>query len=415
MYIKRLAYIVLGIILSVSASFAAGTTSPFSRYGYGEFQNPVSGALLSMGGVGYGMRTNKVINPSNPASYSSIDSLTFMMDLGLSGVIDGSKTNAGRNTQFAGNIDYVAFQMPLAEWAAISFGVNPLTIVGYEYKFTDVQPSYDYEDSLQVSQYFYGKGGITQVYLGLSFDICDRVAIGVNGRYLFGNIFQYREVAFPEETLFNPTVYQNALYVNAWQCDFGIQYHQPIGADDKLVIGGTYSMKLPMNNTTEVTSTTNITDQDKTAYEFEYPQTVGAGVSYLWNNKLLIGADVTWMELSKVKYYSKENAFTDRFVYALGAEYVHNPMSKSYVEQMRFRLGANFSNSYAKVNGSDYNKWAITCGIGFPLPNTKTTLNLHLEYGQQGSMKNIGLVEQYGKIGIGVSLNERWFVKRRFN
>lgn len=415
MYIKRLAYIVLGIILSVSASFAAGTTSAFSRYGYGEFQNPVSGALLSMGGVGYGMRTNKVINPSNPASYSSIDSLTFMMDLGLSGVIDGSKTNSGRNTQFAGNIDYVAFQMPLAEWAAISFGVNPLTIVGYEYKFTDVQPSYDYEDSLQVSQYFYGKGGITQVYLGLSFDICDRVAIGVNGRYLFGNIFQYREVAFPEETLFNSTVYQNALYVNAWQCDFGIQYHQPIGADDKLVIGGTYSMKLPMNNTTEVTSTTNITDQDKTAYEFEYPQTVGAGVSYLWNNKLLIGADVTWMELSKVKYYSKENAFTDRFVYALGAEYVHNPMSKSYVEQMRFRLGANFSNSYAKVNGSDYNKWAITCGIGFPLPNTKTTLNLHLEYGQQGSMKNIGLVEQYGKIGIGVSLNERWFVKRRFN
>ena len=129
MYIKRLAYIVLGIILSVSASFAAGTTSAFSRYGYGEFQNPVSGALLSMGGVGYGMRTNKVINPSNPASYSSIDSLTFMMDLGLSGVIDGAKTNAGRNTQFAGNIDYVAFQMPLAEWAAISFGVNPLTIV----------------------------------------------------------------------------------------------------------------------------------------------------------------------------------------------------------------------------------------------------------------------------------------------
>ena len=415
MYFKRLAYIVLGLVLSVSAAFAGGTASPFSRYGYCVCQNPVSGALLSMGGVGYGMRTNKVINPSNPASYSSIDSLTFMMDLGLSGVIDGSKTNAGRNTQFAGNIDYVSFQMPLANWAAISFGVNPLTIVGYEYKFTDTQPSYDYEDSLKVSQYFYGKGGITQVYLGLSFDICDRVAVGVNGRYLFGNIFHFREVTFPEETLFNPTVYQNSIYVSAWQCDFGIQYHQPIGKDDQLVIGGTYSMKLPMKNTTEIISTTNVTDEDKTSYEFEYPQTAGAGISYLWDNRLLIGADVTWMELSKVKYYSKENVFTDRFVYALGVEYVHDINSKSYVELMRFRLGANYSNSYAKVNGSDYNKWAITCGIGFPLPNTKTTLNLHLEYGQQGSVKTLGLVEQYGKIGIGVSLNERWFVKRRFN
>lgn len=415
MYFKRLAYIILGVLLSVSASFAAGTASPFSRYGYGEFQNPVSGALLSMGGIGYGMRTNKVINPSNPASYTSIDSLTFMMDLGVSGVIDGSKTAAGRNTQFAGNLDYVAFQMPLAKWAAISFGVNPLTVVGYEYKFTDTQPSYNYEDSLNVSQYFYGKGGITQVYLGLSFDICDRVAIGVNGRYLFGNIMHYREVTFPDEALFNMTQYQNAVYVSAWECDFGIQYHQPIGEDDMLVLGGTYTMKLPMKNSTEITSVTNIEDFDGKSYEFDYPQTVGAGVSYLWNNRLLIGADVTWMELSKVKYYSQENVFTDRFVYALGAEYVHNPLSKNYVELMRFRLGANYSNSYVKVNGSDYNKWAITCGIGFPLPNTKTTLNLHFEYGQQGSVKNIGLVEQYGKIGIGVSLNERWFVKRRFN
>jgi long-subunit fatty acid transport protein len=174
-------------------------------------------------------------------------------------------------------------------------------------------------------------------------------------------------------------------------------------------------MKLPMNNTTEITSTTNVVDVDKSKYEFDYPQTVGAGLSYLWNNRLLIGADVTWMELSKVKYYSKENVFSDRFVYALGVEYLHNPESKKYVELMRFRLGANYSNSYAKVNGQDYNKWAITCGIGFPLPNTKTTLNLHFEYGQQGSLKNIGLVEQYGKIGIGVSLNERWFVKRKFN
>lgn len=415
MFIKRFIYIVLSVILSFSTTWAADTASPFSRYGYGEFQNPVSGALLSMGGLGYGMRTNRVINPSNPASYTSIDSLTFMMDFGVSGVIDGCLTDAGRNTQFAGNIDYVSFQVPLADWAAISFGLNPLTVVGYKYLFTDTQDSYAYETPLEVKQSFSGDGGVTQVYLGLSFDIFDRLAVGVNGKHVFGKIVHNRSVEFPNSALFNSTTYSNSIYVSAWECDFGIQYHQPIGKDDQLVIGGTYTMKLPMNNTTEITSTTNVVDVDKSKYEFDYPQTVGAGLSYLWNNRLLIGADVTWMELSKVKYYSKENVFSDRFVYALGVEYLHNPESKKYVELMRFRLGANYSNSYAKVNGQDYNKWAITCGIGFPLPNTKTTLNLHFEYGQQGSLKNIGLVEQYGKIGIGVSLNERWFVKRKFN
>lgn len=415
MYIKRLAYIVLGIVLSVSAAIAGGTASPFSRYGYGEFQNSVSGALLSMGGVGYGMRTNRVINPSNPASYTSIDSLTFMMDFGVSGVIDGCLTEAGRNTQFAGNVDYVSFQVPLANWAALSFGLNPLSVVGYEYLFTNTQPSYGYEDQIDVKQSFYGKGGVTQVYLGLSFDICDRVALGVNGRHIFGKITHNRQVEFPNSSLYKTTTYENTMYVSAWECDFGIQYHQPIGDDDELVLGGTYTMKLPMNNTTEVTSQTNVLYVDDTKYEFDYPQTIGAGVSYLWNNRLLIGADVTWMELSKVKYYSEDNQFSDRFMYAVGAEYVHNPESKKYEELMRFRFGANYSNSYAQVNGSDYHKWALTLGIGFPLPNTKTTLNLHLEYGQQGSLKTIGLVEQYGKIGIGISLNERWFVKRKFN
>ena len=414
MFAKRFVYIVLSVFFSFSTVWAADTASPFSRYGYGEFQSPVSGALLSMGGLGYGMRTNRVINPSNPASYSSIDSLTFMMDFGASGVIDGCLTNAGRNTQFAGNIDYVAFQMPLAEWAAVSFGLNPLTVVGYEYLFTNSQPSYSYNESIDVKQYFSGKGGITQVYLGFSFDICDRVAVGVNGRHVFGKIEHNREVEFPNSSLFNKTTYKNTIYVSAWECDFGIQYHQPIGDDDLLVVGGTYTMKLPMDNTTEIIAQTNVINTDNTKYEFDYPQTVGAGFSYLWNNRLLVGADVTWMELSKVKYYSRENEFSDRFVYALGAEYVHNPQSKKYAELMRFRLGANYSNSYAKVNGSDYHKWTITCGIGFPLPNTKTTLNLHLEYGQQGNLQTIGLVEQYGKIGIGVSLNERWFVKRKF-
>ncbi|HPG55410.1 MAG TPA: hypothetical protein PK641_03295, partial [Candidatus Enterocola sp.] len=74
-----------------------------------------------------------------------------------------------------------------------------------------------------------------------------------------------------------------------------------------------------------------------------------------------------------------------------------------------------YSNSYAKVNGAYYNEFAITMGIGFPLFSSLTTLNLLLEYGQRGSVSTTKLLEQYFKIGLNVSLNERWFVKRKFN
>lgn len=397
----------------VSPVWATGTISPYSRYGYGEWQSLSFSANQSMGGLGYGVRSNKSINAMNPASYTAIDSLTFMLDLGVSGVVDGFATASENTTQFNGNVDYVAIQVPLAKFAALSLGISPMSTVGYNYSFIDKKPMYGYQDTLTIKQAFNGTGGISQVYLGLSFDILDRVAIGVNGHYLFGNIQHYREVTFPNENLYTSTWQKEALYISAWLCDVGVQYHQPIG-DDELVVGAAYSLQLPMNNRYEITTKTNDVEiiEDETLL-FEYPQTIGAGVSYRWDNRLLIGADVSWQNFAQAHYYGETNKLNDRFVYAFGAQYTHAPGGKKYTDNMEFRIGANYANSYINIDNKPFDKWAITWGIGFPLPNTNTKLNLHMEYGQQGSIQQQGLLERYYKIGISVSLNERWFVKRK--
>ncbi|MBR2617862.1 MAG: hypothetical protein IKC81_00935 [Paludibacteraceae bacterium] len=394
--------------------FAAGTLSPYSRYGYGEWCSAAFSASKSMGGLGYGLRNNTSINMLNPASYTAVDSLTFMLDLGVSGKIDGFKTKSDNSTLFNGNVDYVAIQLPLAKFAAISFGVSPLTTVGYNYSFTDVKNPYTDKDTLTVKQSFNGNGGMTQVYLGLSFDILDRVAVGVNGHYVFGNISHFRQVSFPyESSMYKSTTQTENLYVSAWLCDVGVQYHQPIG-NSELVVGAAYSLQLPMHNrTVTTTQTTLIEEVVDTESAFDYPQIIGAGVSYKWENRLLVGVDVAWQNFAAANYYGKTQQLNDRFVYAIGAQYVHKPGSKSYVENMEFRIGANYANSYIDIDNKGFDKWAITWGIGFPLPNTMTKLNLHMEYGQQGSIQTNGLLERYYEIGIGVSLNERWFVKRK--
>ena len=61
-----------------------GSSSPYSRFGYGDLNDNVPNTYRAMGGVGLGMRSNKVINPSQPASFTAGDSLTFMFDLGAS-------------------------------------------------------------------------------------------------------------------------------------------------------------------------------------------------------------------------------------------------------------------------------------------------------------------------------------------
>ena len=122
------------------------TASPYSRYGYGEIQSMSIGATRSMGGIGYGIRDNRVINPMNPASYSSIDSLTFMLNIAGSGTVNGVSSGSEIYNQFRGRVEYVALQVPVYKFIGFSIGVMPFSSVGYLYSSTYQQQEYSHAD-----------------------------------------------------------------------------------------------------------------------------------------------------------------------------------------------------------------------------------------------------------------------------
>ena len=69
-----------------------------------------------------------------------------------------------------GNLEYLTFQIPLwKQWIAMSFGLTPYSSVGY---------SISIQDSTAGGAYHYttdyeGIGNISEVYAGLSFNICN--------------------------------------------------------------------------------------------------------------------------------------------------------------------------------------------------------------------------------------------------
>ena len=75
---------VMTLILALGVSAQNMTSSPYSRYAYGDMNENVPTAYRAMGGVGIGMRNNRAICPAQPASYTSCDSLTFMLDIAAS-------------------------------------------------------------------------------------------------------------------------------------------------------------------------------------------------------------------------------------------------------------------------------------------------------------------------------------------
>ena len=69
----------------------SGTNSPYSQYGIGLLADQSQGFSRGMNGAGLGLRMGNVVNTLNPASYSAVDSLTMIFDMGISGQVTNFK------------------------------------------------------------------------------------------------------------------------------------------------------------------------------------------------------------------------------------------------------------------------------------------------------------------------------------
>ena len=405
--------ILLVLILSVVMIAQNSTNSPYTRYGYGQLEDDCFSRSQALGGTSIGLRTKNSINSANPASYSSIDSTSFIFEMGVSGLLSNFRSGNSQNTTFTGNLDYIALQSPITKWMGLSAGLIPFSYVGYNYNYTD-SLLIPFEDEYNVyDKTYYGTGGISQVYLGLSFDIADHLALGVNGYYMFGNINHFKAVSYSTSELSTTnTIMQSNLFIRSFNTRFGLQYHETIGDKHKFTIGAIYEFCSGMNGTFEQTTTGTDTIKINSSELFEMPSLYGGGFTYTYDDRLTFGADFTLQEYSKALYYGKRDTLANRMKIALGAEYIHNPRGRDYIDRMAWRLGANYRNSYATVNGIQASEFSITCGVGLPLRTSKTVINVNFEYGNIGGMAAT-LKENYIKFGLNFALNETWFIKAK--
>ncbi len=85
----------------------ADVNTPYSMYGYGVMGNRATSKQRQMGGVGYAMQSGRQINAMNPASYASVDSLTFLWDMGADVASQWSRDDSGSNHSWGGGLQYV--------------------------------------------------------------------------------------------------------------------------------------------------------------------------------------------------------------------------------------------------------------------------------------------------------------------
>lgn len=409
----------LFIMGTVAANAQSSTNSPYTRYGLGELSDQAFAHNAAMGGIGYALRSSEQINVMNPASYSAVDSLSFMFDIGMglkssNYQENGYKTNA-KNASF----DYLAMQFRLHPRVGFAVGFTPYSNVGYKFSRTsDIENS----DDVTLTNTFYGDGGLQQIFGGIGFKILDNLSIGANVGYLYGEI-DYQTLATLSNGGDQTTTYNN-ISINSYIANFGLQYTQKLSKTDKVTLGLVYGLGHDLKSTetkgiqvTDGSSYSELTEETiKDSYGI--PSTFGAGLTWQHKQNLTVGADYTLQQFENVKYDNSTDFYKNRTRIGAGIEYMPSLYGRNYLSRIRYRAGAYYSSSYMKLPEYDGPKeWGVSAGFGLPLHlfQRNTVLSITGQYVRVlPSVKGM-LSENRFVLKLGLTFNEHWFMKWRVN
>lgn len=409
-FYKIFSLLIVAMAIAGTAN-AQVTSSPYSKIGYGILSDNASGIQRSMGGVGYAMQDGRAINVMNPASYSQVDSLTFIWDVGLDATYLMSKEGTKKGDSFGGGLDYLKGQFKIAKRLGGSFGLLPYSSVGYSFGNTLGSGS----------EYHEGSGGLLQLYVGAGYELFKGLSVGVNGSYMFGTISNINSLTTSSNTLF-----LREMQVRDYNVNVGIQYAYDLDKDSRIVVGATFTPKKSFHGNTwglyydNQDAKADTVGMTKLNGKFEQPNTFGVGLSYNYKKQFLAEVDFTYQDWAKAKYTpiagfeAKDTKFNNRWKAAAGVQYTPNKRG-SYLGVMKFRVGGFYNNDYMNIAGNSVKDYGVSAGVGLPVPGVtgKTTLNLGIEWKRRQASPQKLIQEDYLSFTVGINVNEVWFWKNK--
>ena len=426
---NRLILTALVVWLCTSAFAQSNVDSPYSMFGLGQVrEKTMNSRLKGMGGACNAMSDKTMINPGNPASYAMIDTLSFLFDVGVYAKSSTFSTSTLSETATSFTFDYASMGFALNNWWKMAVGVQPYSSVGY-----NILTQF-YDDQLgNCAELFKGEGGLNQVFWGNGFRIGKHFSVGVNANFVFGDSKSTTTLAFPDSSYVICSRRSRDIMTRSFMFDYGVMYQTQVGNNLTLTAGATYNQKINLHGvqTTYIRSI-EAEDLDDLASSTEYlidtiacitdknakytmPHALGFGISLQDGRKWKLGADFNWAQWSAFERNGVNEGLQNSWDVAVGGEFMPSSTSISgYWTRVSYRIGGFYGKTFLNINGHSINKMGVTAGLSLPVPRSLSKVELGLEVGNCGTKSDNLIKESYINLTVGVSIYERWFLKRKY-
>ncbi len=421
----------LGLLFSVVAVAQNGSSSIYSFYGIGDVT--FKGALenRSMGGVSV-FADSVNINFQNPAALTGLKLTSFT--IGATNRLTNFKTNTDEGKGNRSGLDYLALAIPLSSKFGASFGLMPYSSVGYRIQSLAAAGS-----TTEGSSRYTGSGGLSRAFLAMGYEITSKFSVGVDLNYNFGEIATNSTVFAPGNLQYGSRE-KNVSEMSGLSLNAGLMYQTKI---DKFDVFGSFvytpSMDMKLKNdryigtivySGDVESIVDEREIDVNDIKMKMPSKISFGGGFGVVRKWLIGTEITLQDFKgygnrfdePVNGSFDNGSFENGFRIGVGGYFIPKYNSfTSYLERIVYRGGLRYEKTGLVVQNpvtlenKSITDMAFTLGLGFPLRGSFSNVNVGFEMGRRGTKAADLVQENYKNISISLSLNDQWFVKRKYD
>ncbi|MFN3530222.1 MAG: hypothetical protein ACK417_09920 [Bacteroidia bacterium] len=434
-YIKQFffcAIAILALLLCTTRAHAQAENfgSPYSRFGLGDLQPFSLAQHRAMGGITTTFYDSASLNLGNPASLSDLK-LTNI-EFGTIGNIARLQSNSASQYRSSFNLGYAMLGFPVSSRWGTAIGFQP-------YAFTNYNISSQVDSSFgNWREDYNGRGGINQVSWSNGFALGKGFHLGLTVNYLFGTINQERLFIYPNPDslfLFNVRV-TDQVKVNDLSFSLGMQYRKalkPKGKSGRAISVGLVA-ELPAaigatNNFvaerftyvgTAIRVRDTVANQSGIEGDINLPLALAFGLQYSVENKFVGALEAKYTNWSDFSQFGRPDSLQNSMQFAAGFQYTpkYDAIGDgAFFKTIRYRAGLRYHTGMLVLRDQQVSELGMTFGVGIPTRRmmSRPYINFTAELGQRGSL-NQGLVrERYVRMTLGFTLNDRWFIKRKYD
>ena len=418
-------FLILLFVLSTSFVVSqTNTGSPYSLNELGEINFLGNVSNLSMGGIDSAIDSIEfnINNPSSLAKLKTTNYLigTFYKSTGISNVNSTDNINTA-------NINYIAVGIPTKRFG-FGFGVLPYSSVGFNLQSTD---EYNTANSIN-SRLFGAEGNINRAFVSIGLPLLKYLSLGASANYNFGK-FNYEKFNLIENV--NYGIFSNSSSeISGFTYNFSSNLSIPLKNDFTLNLVysfypegdlDSYNIEsLYTSNTSSITleSLGDFVDVDlnsrglentklpvpkKSIYSLGLEKKNSWFIGFQYESKLSSNFENVFLDTQNVSYRDANSL-------SIGGYIIPDSSSlTSYWKRVKYRFGIKNEKKSIIVNNLPINHFSLNLGLGLPIAGLSKA-NLGLEIGKVGDNNSL-VKENYFALRLGLSLNDVWFIKRKYN